>query len=98
MRVADKLIAAPGDTPYDDLKAHLLKIYTKTDYQKAKLLLELPPLGDQRPSELMHKMLGFLPAGADTSDPGFLFRAGRQGGRVVQLPPACDFFPGGSSK
>ena len=75
MRVADKLIAAPGDTPYNDLKAHLLKIYTKTDYQKAKLLLELPPLGDQRPSELMHKMLGFLPAGADTSDPGFLFRA-----------------------
>ena len=48
---------------------------TKADYQKAKLLLELPPLGDQRPFELMHKMLGFLPVGADTSDPGFLFRA-----------------------
>ena len=75
MRVADRLIADPSATPYNDLKAHLLKIYTKTDYQKAKLLLELPPLGDQRPSELMHKMLGFLPAGADTSDPGFLFRA-----------------------
>ena len=74
MRVADRLIAAPSTTPYDNLKAHLLKIYTKTDYQKAKLLLELPPLGDQRPSELMHKILG-LPAGADTSDPVFLFRA-----------------------
>ena len=33
MRVADRLIAAPSDTPYDDLKAHLLQIYTKTDYQ-----------------------------------------------------------------
>ena len=44
---------------------------TKADYQKAKLLLELPPLGDQRPFELMQKM----PVGADTSDPGFLFRA-----------------------
>ena len=72
MRVADRLIAA---TPYDDLKALLLKIFTKTDYQKAKLLLKLPPLGDQCPSELRHKMLGILPAGSDTSDPGFLFRA-----------------------
>ena len=35
MRVADRLIAAPSATPYNDLKAHLLKIYTKTDYQKA---------------------------------------------------------------
>ena len=75
MRVADKLTAELSETPYDDLRAHLLKVYTKTDYQKAKLLLELPPLGDSKPSELMNKMLSYLPADIDSSNPGFLLRA-----------------------
>ena len=61
VRVADKLTAVLSETPYDDLRAHLLKVYTKTDYQKAKLLLELPQLGDSKPSELMNKMLSYLP-------------------------------------
>ena len=75
MRVADKLTAELSESPYDDLRAHLLKVYTKTDYQKAKLLLELPQLGDSNLSELMNKMLSYLPADVDTSNPGFLFRA-----------------------
>ena len=75
MRVADKLTAELSETPYDDLHAHLLKVYTKTDYQKAKLLLELPQLGDSKPTELMNKMLSYLPADVDASNPGFLFRA-----------------------
>ena len=75
VRVADKLTAVLSETPYDDLRAHLLKVYTKTDYQKAKLLLELPQLGDSKPSELMNKMLSYLPADVDSSSPGFLFRA-----------------------
>ena len=72
MRVSDKLTAELSD---DDLRAHLLKVYTKSDYQKAKLLLELPQLGDSKPSELMNKMLSYLPADVNSSSPGFLFRA-----------------------
>ena len=75
MRVADKLTAELSESPYDDLRAHLLKVYTKSDYQKAKLLLELPQLGDSKPSELMNKMLSYLPADVNSSNPGFLFRA-----------------------
>lgn len=75
MRVADKLVGDLSATHYDDLKQHLLKVYTKSDYEKAKLLLDLPQLGDNKPSELMNKMLSYLPAGVDTADPGFLFRA-----------------------
>ena len=75
MRVADKLVGDLSATPYDDLKQHILKVYTKSNYQKAKLLLDLPWLGDNKPSELMNKMLSYLPAGVDTANPGFLFRA-----------------------
>jgi len=75
VRVADKLTAELSETPYDDLRAHLLKVYTKSDYQKAKLLLELPQLGDSKPSELMNRMLSYIPADVDSSNPGFLFRA-----------------------
>ena len=75
MRVVDKLTAELSESPYYDLRTHLLKVYMKSDYQKAKLLLELPQLGDSKPSELMNKMLSYLPANVDSSSPGFLFRA-----------------------
>ena len=75
MRVADKLTTKLSESPYDDLSTHLLKVYTKADYQKAKLLLELPQLRDSKPSELMNKILSYLPADVDSSNPGFLSRA-----------------------
>ena len=37
--------------------------------------MELPQLGDSKPSELMNTMLSYLPADVDSSSPGFLFRA-----------------------
>ena len=37
-------------------------------------MLELPQLGNSKPSELMNKMLSYLPVDVDFS-PGFLFRA-----------------------
>ena len=40
------------------------------DYQRAEQLVNLPSLGDRRPSQLMNTMLALLPGGYT---PGFIF-------------------------
>ena len=56
--------------PYTILKERLLTTFSVTPRQRAHQLLHLPPLGDQRPSALMDKMLALLPS---TEKPGLLF-------------------------
>ena len=56
--------------PYTILKERLLTTFSVTPRQRAHQLLHLPPLGDQRPSALMDKMLARLPS---TEKPGLLF-------------------------
>ena len=77
------VIAPPPDTDrYEKIKARLLKEFTLTDSERASQLLELPGLGDQRPSQLLSKMLALVPP-SEQSNPGFLFKELF----VRQLPP-----------
>ena len=65
------IIAAPGDTAYDDLKARLTGAFSLSDPEKAARLLDMTGLGDQTPSQLIDRMLMLVPA---RQDPGFLVR------------------------
>lgn len=71
IRVLDIISLIPPSDPYDVLKARLLQTFTSSNYQRAEQLVSLPLLSDQRPSELMDKMLALLPPG---EQPGFLFK------------------------
>jgi hypothetical protein len=58
--------------PYEQLKARLTDCYAKTRWQQCFALLDLPPLGDRRPSHLMNEMLALLPTGSNRDDTIFL--------------------------
>ena len=60
-RVMHLLEFVPDTEPYESLKAALLQAYQMTDYQRAEALASLPPLGDQRPSELLARIRRYLP-------------------------------------
>lgn len=60
-RVIDLIRNIPAENPYDAVKARLYKIYALSDIQKCEKLISLPGLGDQTPSELLDKMLMYLP-------------------------------------
>ena len=55
------LIRDPTADPYTTLRARLVQIYTLTNFQRYQALQSIPVLTDQRPSELMDKMLVLLP-------------------------------------
>lgn len=70
VRIPD-IIATPPAAPYDTIKARLVSMFDLSDYQKAEVLVNLPAMGDQKPTVLMDKMLHLLPAG---HEPCFLFK------------------------
>jgi hypothetical protein len=72
--VRDVVRAVTDDTddPYSMLKSRLVSSYAQTKWQLANKLLDVPDLGDQRPSALMDRMMSLLPAG---EKPGVLFQA-----------------------
>jgi hypothetical protein len=47
--------------PYEELKSRLTRAYGKTLQEKVDDLLDLPPLGSERPSVLMDRMLALWP-------------------------------------
>ena len=51
-----ELIRKPPANSYDELKAVLLAQYTLSPSERAAALLDLPALGDQRPSQLNKRM------------------------------------------
>ncbi len=55
------------DNPYTQLKARLLAAHQLTDYQRVEQLFQLPPLGAQKPSELLAEMLRLCPRGQESS-------------------------------
>ena len=65
------LVRAPPADPYEALRNRLIQMYTLSDFQRYQALQSLPLLSDQRPSELMDKMLVLLP---EDEKPGFFFR------------------------
>jgi hypothetical protein len=60
------------DDPYGELEAKLTSSFQKGPWQRAFALLDLPDLGDRRPSVLMDQMLALLPSG---EVPGRIFLA-----------------------
>ena len=65
------LVPAPPVEPYETLRQRLIQMCSLSEFQGYQALQSLPLLSDQRPSELMDKMLILLPKD-DT--PGFFFR------------------------
>jgi hypothetical protein len=49
------------DDPYEQLKARIISAYGVSKYQRANDLLDMPALGDTKPSILMAKMLAIRP-------------------------------------
>ena len=64
------LVRAPTADLYEALRSRLIQMYTLSDFQRYQALQSLPLLSDQRPSELMDKMLILLP---EDEKPGFFF-------------------------
>ncbi len=74
MSVRDLVNSVQPNTPdaYEQLKAHLTVSYAKTRWQLVFALIDLPALGDHRPSHLMNEMLALLPTGSNKDDSLFL--------------------------
>jgi hypothetical protein len=63
-----------GPDSYDQLRASLLASHSLSNYQKMEHMMQLPPLGDRKPSVLLAEMLEFCPAGeSSTAVFAFLF-------------------------
>jgi len=69
-RAVSLLSSPPDNNKYDAIKTFLTGAYELSESERASALLNLPGLGDSKPSELMDSMLALL--GAHT--PCFLFR------------------------
>ncbi len=74
MSVRDLVNSMQPNTPdaYEQLKARLTDSYAKTRWQQVFALIDLPALGDRRPSHLMNEMLALLPTGSNKDDSLFL--------------------------
>jgi hypothetical protein len=57
---------------YEQLKARLTTSYGKTPWKQVNSLLDMPPLGDRRPSHMMNEMLSLIPTGSNQNDYIFL--------------------------
>jgi hypothetical protein len=60
---ADQLPA----NPYTELRRRLLAAHQLTDIQRVEQLFNLPPLGAQKPSELLAEMLRLCPRGQENN-------------------------------
>jgi hypothetical protein len=74
MSVRDLVNTMQPNTPdaYEQLKARLTASYGKTKWQQVNALLDMPPLGDKRPSHLLNEMLALLPTGENKDGAIFL--------------------------
>ena len=60
-------MARPSPNPYTALKARLLTAYELTNIKQVELLFNLPPLGKQKPSELLAEMIRLCPNGEENN-------------------------------
>ncbi|XP_064468654.1 uncharacterized protein LOC135382311 [Ornithodoros turicata] len=70
--VADILCALMGTTPYDTLKAAIIKRTTASERRRFQQLLSGEDLGDRRPSQFLRHLQGLLGDRAATFDESFL--------------------------
>ena len=71
VRVMRVIEEPPAADKYDTIKAALLKAYTPSDEENAAALLDMPGLGDMKPSQLWQRMCAMHPA---DQKPNFLAR------------------------
>ena len=69
LRVESLIVSPPRSAKYDAIKNHLLKTFQPSDAERADHLFSLQGLGDNKPSELMDKMLNLM----GPHKPDFLF-------------------------
>ena len=60
-------VRPPPMDAYSQLKARILQVHALDEYQRVEKLVELPPLGGQRPSELLAEMMQLCPADEEGS-------------------------------
>jgi hypothetical protein len=66
--IADLVEADPlPANPYTELRCRLLAAHQLTDIQRVEQLFNLPPLGAQKPSELLAEMLRLCPRGQENN-------------------------------
>ncbi|XP_078487863.1 uncharacterized protein LOC144745813 [Ciona intestinalis] len=59
-RLLDLLENPPREQKYTAIKERLLQTFSLSRQQRARRLLDMPPLGDRKPSALMDEMLSLL--------------------------------------
>ncbi|XP_064469388.1 uncharacterized protein LOC135384072 [Ornithodoros turicata] len=72
MDVADVITSQPPQSPYDHLRAAILKRTMLSERKRIKQLLSAEELGDRRPSQLLRAMQALLADRADSIDEAFL--------------------------
>ena len=74
-RVTDELKNPHKTKPYSSLKEHLISAFSVSQYQKDLDLVKYVPGPDERPSQVLDKMLSWIPKEEDKSKPSSLFRS-----------------------
>ena len=69
-KVSSILRSPPGHNPYTALKKQLTCKYQLTEHERAAAISNIPALGDERPSQIMDRMLHLLGG----CEGGILFR------------------------
>lgn len=64
-QVLDIVDAVPEDNPYTFFKDQLLESHQLSDYEKFDMLVKMEPMGGRKPSQLLHAMLEYCPAGME---------------------------------
>ena len=59
-RIQDVLYETPATNPYQTPKARVTACFAKSDYEKLREFRDIPNLGDQRPSQLMDRLLSTI--------------------------------------
>ena len=72
-RVMLAITEPPEGNKYNSLKAKLLSEFTLSEAERASVLLDLPGLGDMKPSQLLSYMFSLLPA-TEIATPGILVK------------------------
>ncbi len=65
--MADLVESPPAELMYKALKNRLLASHQLTDIQKVKLLVDMPTLGDRKPTQLQAAMIKACPRGQEDS-------------------------------
>ncbi len=65
--VADLVETPPAELMYNALKERLLHSHQLTDIQKVDLLVDMPVLGDRKPTQLLAAMVDACPRGQENS-------------------------------